>query len=431
MLTVALARRKSFLSSKVIDRYWTHDTTASQILSAKDEEVAFFYCSSSDPTRRDITSILRSYIRQLSELPHRPKSIHRVSYSLYEKKHKIQSDISIDDCEATLVEIINSYPRTTLVLDALDECRKGTRGQLVQCFKRLVQKSKRLLKVFIASRPEPGISDYLESFRSPQTLVSISTSDNRGDIEKFVTAEMAAFSTPWKHITPETKKIVKETLVEKSDGIWTYLQWEQLKEYSTNRDIKRRLGRLPNTLSAAYDEIYNQYDPEGFERVMLQQAVRWVICAREPLNSCRLLSAIRVESEQIDGNKALDSSDLTEPILVTVCRHLIVRDSDLGVWKFPHASVAEYFGTKDELWVKDAPAEIAVVLINCLIDCNGSVWHYEYPIGRSTQQIKKRRSLTILYFLTTRSKRTLSYTGIAMFRMFRTKKPELQMLFTP
>ncbi|KAJ0270096.1 hypothetical protein COL940_011930 [Colletotrichum noveboracense] len=242
---------------------------------------------------------------------------------------------------------------------------------------------------------------------------------------------MAAFSTPWKHITPETKKIVKETLVEKSDGIWTYLQWEQLKEYSTNRDIKRRLGRLPNTLSAAYDEIYNQYDPEGFERVMLQQAVRWVICAREPLNSCRLLSAIRVESEQIDGNKALDSSDLTEPILETVCRHLIVRDSDLGVWKFPHASVAEYFGTKDELWVKDAPAEIAVVLINCLIDCNGSVWHYEYPIGRSTQQIKKRRSLTILYFLTTRSKRTLSYTGIAMFRMFRTKKPELQMLFTP
>ncbi|KAH0427786.1 hypothetical protein CcaCcLH18_09492 [Colletotrichum camelliae] len=95
-----------------------------------------------------------------------------------------------------------------------------------------------------------------------------------GDIEKFVTAEMSAFSANWNFITPETKELVKETLLEKSDGMfrWTYLQWEQIKEFSTNRDVKRRLGHLPNTLSAAYDEIYNQYDSESFERVMLQRA---------------------------------------------------------------------------------------------------------------------------------------------------------------
>lgn len=189
------------------------------MLSENDEGVAFFYCSSSDPARRNTTSIMRSFIRQLSELPHRSESIHKVSYKLYDRKSRIQSDISMEDCEATLVKMINSYPRTILVLDALDECGKDTRKELVQLFKRFVQKSERLLKIFIASRPESDISDYLNSFRSPQTLVSISTSDNRGDIEKFVTAEMAAFSTPWKHIPPETKQLVRETLVEKSDGM--------------------------------------------------------------------------------------------------------------------------------------------------------------------------------------------------------------------
>lgn len=217
MYSFAVGTGKSFLSSKVIDRYCDKDTI--RFPSEHDEGFAYFYCSSSDPTRQSIHSILRSYIRQLSEISRRPESVHKASYNLYKKKVKIQDDISVEDCETTLIEMFNSYPRTTLVLDALDECGKDTRWWLAELFQRFVQKSNRPLKIFIASRKEPDIEDYLASFQNPRMLIPISTSDNKGDIEKFVAAEMAKVSANWKSITPETKRLVKKVLVEESDGM--------------------------------------------------------------------------------------------------------------------------------------------------------------------------------------------------------------------
>ncbi|KAK2013437.1 hypothetical protein LZ32DRAFT_676202 [Colletotrichum eremochloae] len=366
---------KSFLSSKVIDRYCNHDQTTGQTPSEHDEGFAFFYCNSSDPARQSIPEILKSYIRQLGEVSRHPESVHGALYNLYRKKEQIQSDITIEDCVTALVEMINSYPRTVLILDALDEC-KDTRQDLAKMFKRLVGESNHLLKIFIASRPEHDIGECLGPFQGSNATIAISTNDNHGDIKTFVDTEVDNFTTNW---MSETKQLVKNVLVEKSDGMfrWTYLQWEQLKEVKTNGSVKQRLGKLPTTLTDAYDEIYSHHEPESVDRVMLQRAVRWVMCAREPLDSCTLLSAIRVESEKTDGEKALDKSDLTVKTLEDVCRHLIVRDPGLGVWKFPHASVAEHFAAKNEPWVKDAQAEVTIVLINCMIDCcsvYSSVW---------------------------------------------------------
>ncbi|KXH41389.1 hypothetical protein CNYM01_04046 [Colletotrichum nymphaeae SA-01] len=367
---------KSFLSSKVIDHCRIHDEI--QFHSGHSLGLAFFYCNSSDQSRQSIQSILRSYIRQLGEVIGHPESIHETLFNLYQRK-QIQSDITLQECETALVEMINSYPRTVLILDALDECKKDTRRQIVQLFKRLVEKTNSCLKIFIASRPEHDISDHLRSFQEPRATITINTSDNQGDIEKFVNTEVDNFTVDWSHVT---KQVVKKKLVEKSAGMfrWTYLQWEQLKEFETNSSVIARLGKLPKTLTKAYDEIYDKHEPESFERFMLQRAVRWVMCARQPFDSRRLLSAIRVESEQMhgDGMKALDKSDFTEKMLETVCRHLIVRDPDLNVWRFAHASVREYFeDNKEEPWVKDAPAEVAIVLINCLRDCCAaypSIW---------------------------------------------------------
>ncbi|KAI3529843.1 hypothetical protein CSPX01_15222 [Colletotrichum filicis] len=368
---------KSFLSSKVIDHYRIHDKFASSSSSEPSVGLAFFYCNSSDRNRQSFESILRSYVRQLGEVTGHPESIHKELFKLYQSR-QIQSDITREDCKKALVEMIKSYPRTVLILDALDECNKDTRRDIVELFELLVKKTKSL-KIFIASRPEHDISDHLRSFQELSPTITINTSDNQGDIEKFVNTEVDNFTVDW---SPETKQVVKKKLVEKSTGMfrWTYLQWEQLKEFETNSSVVARLGKLPKTLTKAYDEICDKQEPESFERFMLQRAVRWVMCARQPLDSCKLLSAIRVESEQMhrDGMEALDKSDLTEKMLETVCRHLIVRDPRLNVWRFSHASVREYFGDKKgEPWIKDAPAEVAIVLINCLRDCcaaYSSIW---------------------------------------------------------
>ncbi|MCJ1356822.1 MAG: hypothetical protein MMC33_006818 [Icmadophila ericetorum] len=49
-------------------------------------------------------------------------------------------------------------------------------------------------------------------------------------------------------------------LVGKSDGIfqWASLQIDQILELSREQDIRERLGKLPDDLKSAYDEIYNR-----------------------------------------------------------------------------------------------------------------------------------------------------------------------------
>lgn len=137
---------------------------------------------------------------------------------------------------------------------------------------------------------------------------------------------------------------------------WAYLQWEELKKLRTNESIRERLGKLPKGLTAAYDEIYSRNE----EEVILQRAVKWVLCARRPLTSEELLMAIRLESNL----ESLTVSDpIDEPTLESICSHLVVLDSQLEVWKFPHASVAEYFEKEHKSWIGTALEDVAILLV--------------------------------------------------------------------
>ncbi|KAH6643209.1 ankyrin repeat-containing domain protein [Boeremia exigua] len=182
---------------------------------------------------------------------------------------------------------------------------------------------------------------------------------------------MNKHSVNWEEVGTETQMHVKRTLVDKSDGMfrWTYLQWEQLKIIKSEKYIKARLDKLPKTLSEAYQEILDGCDPDSPNLRMLQRAVRWVMCAREPLNSRVLLSALKAESESRDGADCFEQSDLTERKLEDACRHLVVKDPELGVWKFPHASVLDYFKGEKFEWISNAPAQLTVFMINCLKSC--------------------------------------------------------------
>ncbi|KAL6690771.1 hypothetical protein J3F84DRAFT_398058 [Trichoderma pleuroticola] len=249
---------------------------------------------------------------------------------------------------------------TTLVLDALDECEMDTREALARILRNLVSKGEGTVKVFIASRKEADIEEHL----GLRKLVEISTADNKEDIEKYVEEEISKVGIIWRSVSAEIKEQVKKTIGKKSDGMfrWAYLQWEELKKLRNSQSIHERLGKLPKSLTEAYEEIYLKNE----ERVVLQRAVKWLLCARRPLTSEELLMAIRLESNL----ESLTVSDpIDEPTLESICSHLIVLDSQLKVWKFPHASVAEYFENQHQSWIDKAAEEVAILLVSCLIDC--------------------------------------------------------------
>jgi len=218
LTTFLVGTEKSYLSSKVIDRYLVREEDQKGLTSQHDEGFVFFYCYRSDPSRRDAASILRSYIRQLSEVPRRPDRIHQASLDLSKSTSNIQHSLTIGNCRDTLVEIINSYPRVTLVLDALDECDSETICDLAQVLRTLVEETKGIVKIFVASRKEPEIDKCLRPIECPQWHFLITTSHNVGDIERFIENETRA-AIGWDSITEDTKRLAKRTLVEKSDGM--------------------------------------------------------------------------------------------------------------------------------------------------------------------------------------------------------------------
>jgi hypothetical protein len=124
------------------------------------------------------------------------------------------SDFGFDACREQLLESVNLYPRTTLVLDALDECDPGSRDRLVEMIELLLSSSKSLLRVFISSRPDADIRDRFLS----RPNIEIQATDNQEDIKKFVNEEIVKHRR-WNKISAQLREDVVKTLLARSEGM--------------------------------------------------------------------------------------------------------------------------------------------------------------------------------------------------------------------
>ena len=92
------------------------------------------------------------------------------------------SDLDWTTCTNLLLESLNLYPKSTLVLDALDECDPNVRVNLIHTLDSLVSRSHNPVKVFIASRPDKDITN--QFLNTPN--IEIRPGDNQDDIERFI-----------------------------------------------------------------------------------------------------------------------------------------------------------------------------------------------------------------------------------------------------
>jgi hypothetical protein len=182
--------------------------------SQNHEGFAFFYCNRGEEDRRDPLSVLRIFVRQLSTVAYSPGKMRGKLRSLRRETMLKGSDLSFEACREQLLESVNLYPKTTLVLDALDECNPESRRHLVDAIELLLQQSCRPLKVFISSRPDRDIRDRF----LPRPNIEIQAIDNQVDIEKFVKEEIARHQR-WKEITPSLKDDIVNTILERSSGM--------------------------------------------------------------------------------------------------------------------------------------------------------------------------------------------------------------------
>lgn len=201
---------KTFLTSKAIDHI-----KSALINSPNENGFAFFYCNRYEENRRQPLSVLRSYVRQLSTSANANKNtIHSELRKLYYESRLEGSDMDLEICKQKLLGLLNTYTKTTLILDALDECEFRPRRDLMKIIDFLLTRSQKPLKIFISSRPNGDIGEKY----SEQSTIEIQPVDNQADIEKFVLQEIRAHHR-WREMQSFLQNNIIQTLLSRSQGM--------------------------------------------------------------------------------------------------------------------------------------------------------------------------------------------------------------------
>ena len=197
---------KTFLTSKVID----HVITLAK--RRKDEGFAFFYCNRNEEERRNPLSVLRSIVRQLSTAPCKSEQLRTRLRELYREMKEKGSDLTFAVCKEQLLESVNLYSRTTLVLDALDECEPNSRAELMKTLETLLYDPRQSVKVFVSSRPD---RDIRARFIDRPNL-EIQATYNENDIRKYVNEEIIKHQS-WKYMPQLLKGDIVQVLLDHSE----------------------------------------------------------------------------------------------------------------------------------------------------------------------------------------------------------------------
>lgn len=178
--------------------------------------VAYFYCDRSEPSRRDPSEILRAIIKQLSF--YRNGDFLAPIVDEYKKRQKTLASGSLEfnECHDILVQLLGFYSQTTIIIDALDESDTDKRTALMHELQKLLGSSGNLVKIFISSRDDGDIVYTLQGVSNLYIEAK-----NNSDIARFVDREL---EKPGRELlrgraSDDLKKTVRETLVEKADGM--------------------------------------------------------------------------------------------------------------------------------------------------------------------------------------------------------------------
>jgi hypothetical protein len=171
----------------------------------------YFYFDFSDVTKQTIQGLAASVIDQiaagLNEIP-------APLIALYERCGKGKDQPRLTDLRQAAVDICSTSTREVyLVIDALDECSRSDRSNLLAFINSLA--SCKQLRLFMTSRREPDISAGL----APMDLDTIDLLESHvdPDIVVYIRNRLRE-DTSINKWGPDGKKIIEEALVKGADG---------------------------------------------------------------------------------------------------------------------------------------------------------------------------------------------------------------------
>lgn len=181
----------------------------------------YFFCSrnTAELERADPEAILRSLMRQASDLPGGPP-LHPTLEKRFDKR-RVEGDISAEEASEILINTIEGRPITYIMIDALDECDRQKRDILVDALKLVLTQSNSLIKIFVTSRDSH--QDIVWSMDGFPALC-IDATRNQGDIVQYVQHSVQRAIDkrkllPTERVTASVKQAIVDSLCNGADGM--------------------------------------------------------------------------------------------------------------------------------------------------------------------------------------------------------------------
>ena len=171
--------------------------------------------------RRDPGAILRISVRQLSSTLFDSDMMHTRLRELHSSCQEKGLSLTFERCKLLAIDMIQSYPQTVIVVDALDERQEDSRERLLGFLSSLPQHCGSSIKIFLSSRPEVDIQRYFSSW----PRIEIRAMDNKHDISRYVDQQFQQQvdeDPDWKAMTngdPALLGDIRHCLAEQSAGM--------------------------------------------------------------------------------------------------------------------------------------------------------------------------------------------------------------------
>ena len=182
---------------------------------------AYYYFDFRHKAKQDLRGLLSSLVVQLAAKSDPCYQILRLFYSAYDNGSQLPDDDALMQCLKDMLTVPDQ-PVIYFVVDALDECPSTSgvvspRDRVLEFIEDLVELHLPNLRICATSRPEADILEVLGPLAS-QTVSLHDEDGQKQDIIDYVTfvVDSDRKMRKWR---PEDKKLVKETISERADGM--------------------------------------------------------------------------------------------------------------------------------------------------------------------------------------------------------------------
>ncbi|KAF3481285.1 uncharacterized protein GIQ15_04044 [Arthroderma uncinatum] len=346
---------KTMLSSILIeylqDNFWQED----------DFGIAYIYINYQQQQQQQPLDLLSCILKQLIQKRGSiPPSLKQECHDHLARG----SRPSLQRISEELHSLIKSFPRTFIVIDALDECRTSDGSGNAFLTALLQLQSAAGANILVTSRDIPEYRARFDSMKTTCTSMEVRAAED--DIRSYIRGHMFQISPSVLSQDGGLQGEIEDHITKAIDGMFLLarLHMDSLVGVESPKAIRKILENLPSG-SDAYDDSYatamqridNQ--PKN-SRSLALRVLSWVTCAKRPLKTLELQHALAVEEQAGE----LDETNIA-PIeaLISACAGLVTVDEARNVIRLVHYTTQEYLRRNLEKWVPTAKQDIAATCV--------------------------------------------------------------------